>query len=155
MAALLERLIVATAISYRAALLEITLLSDSPRISYGRGAARSMNPDNAAHNVRSVSDSSTPQGFAPAHPEAPSRGKAARQPRLGVAHLLIWTAGSAAILAVQRATGMWEQAEGAFFWFMVAMAVPQCLIYGALLGSTAVGISRRVRGAIFPVHPGQ
>lgn len=85
----------------------------------------------------------------------PREATVAAQPRLGVAHLLVWMTGSAAILAIQRAQGQWDGYPQAQRWFYLALAVPQSMVWGAVVGSLAVGIVRRLQGRIFPVHPGQ
>lgn len=78
------------------------------------------------------------------------------EPRLGIAHFLIWTAGSAVILAVQRAFGSWSELPREYQAFYLALSLPQAMVYGAVLGSLAVGVTRLGRGRLpFPIHPGQ
>jgi len=77
------------------------------------------------------------------------------QPRLGIVHLLVWMTGSAAILAAQRALGEWENHPLPHRAFYLTMAFAQSMVSGALVGSLAVGVGRRLQRRRFPVHPGQ
>jgi hypothetical protein len=77
------------------------------------------------------------------------------QPRLGIAHLMVWMAGSAAILATQRALGGWDEQPENYRTLHLAMTFPQSMVSGALVGSLAVGLTRLARGGPPLIHPGQ
>jgi hypothetical protein len=68
---------------------------------------------------------------------------------------MIWMAGVAVFLAVQRLLAEWGGQGGEVSTSMHLIELPYALFYGMLLGSFAVGAARLTRGAPFPVHPGQ
>lgn len=75
------------------------------------------------------------------------------QPRLGVAHLLMWTLGSALMFSVHPLTGATSgqpitAGRGVVYLFYG-------LVYGAALAGLALPLVRRWRGGVpFPVQPG-
>jgi hypothetical protein len=76
------------------------------------------------------------------------------QPRLGIAHLLIWMTGAAVCLAVQRVISGESGVEGEFSVFVLLIELPYALLHGMLLGCLAIGATRLARGVPILVHPG-
>lgn len=77
------------------------------------------------------------------------------QPRLGIIHIMLWTAGSAMILAMYRAMvdfdDMPEQARAQ--WYV--MQIGYSIAYGAALAGAILFAYRRLtKGTPFPVLPG-
>lgn len=77
------------------------------------------------------------------------------QPRLGIIHIMLWTLGSAMILAMYRAlvdlAGMPEQARAQWYVLQIGYSIA----YGAALAGVILFAYRRLtKGAPFPVMPG-
>ncbi len=88
-------------------------------------------------------------------PEGESPFGPSPQPRLGIIHIMLWTAGSAMILAMYRAlidlANMPDQAR--VQWYV--MQIGYSIVYGAALaGVILFGYRRLTKGAPFPVLPG-
>ena len=88
-------------------------------------------------------------------PEGESPFGPASQPRLGISHIMLWTLGSAMILAMYRALAdladMPEQARAQ--WYV--MRIGYSIAYGAALAGVILFAYRRLtKGAPFPVMPG-
>lgn len=85
--------------------------------------------------------------------EAPAAAEAPRQ-RLGVAHLLLWTAGSAVALAFLRGT-FDEGLSGQIQVLQKAMVFVQAPLYGAALACLPLVFWRTATGRrLFPTLPG-
>lgn len=79
------------------------------------------------------------------------------QPPLRIAHLMLWTAGSAVILAMYR--GAYDsidyQVPNAMRTIFNVHRILSSIIYGAAIASVAVFVHRRLtKGPRFPVQPG-
>jgi hypothetical protein len=76
--------------------------------------------------------------------------------RLSIAHLMLWTLGSAIILAGFRAfANQPQQDQGRLGTILSVFYLAYCLPLGAQVGSVAIWALQRVRGPqIFPTQPG-
>ncbi len=77
------------------------------------------------------------------------------QPRLSIGHVMLWTLGSAIILAAYRAlVDTWEMPTHEHA-FLLVMQVSSSVMYGAALSSVILFLHRRLTdGPVFPVQPG-
>ena len=97
----------------------------------------------------------SPDHGLPAKPEGESPFAPSPQPRLGIIHIMLWTLGSAIILAMYRAladlSNMPEQARVQWYVLQVGYST----VYGAALAGVILFAYRRLtKGAAFPVLPG-
>ena len=77
------------------------------------------------------------------------------QPRLGLIHFLIWTAGSAAILACQQAFVDLSEFPPSHRTFWLVANIIYSMIYGASVGSLVICAWRQLPGSVpFPTQPG-
>ena len=76
------------------------------------------------------------------------------QPRLGIIHIMLWTAGVAIALSAYLATREIYQYNRDEYPFMQVLQVGHSLVSGAGLACLAVFLGRKWRGIPFPVHPG-
>ncbi len=77
-------------------------------------------------------------------------------PRIGILHLLVWTACVALYLAILRF--LWQRAGAVLpdlglCW--AALTVLDSVCWGTALGGLVLWIARRWRGLAFPQHPGE
>jgi hypothetical protein len=95
-----------------------------------------------------------PDPFSP-HPADPSTGP--DEPRLGILHLLAWTACVAVYLGVQRIAGQrLDDPTGPFGGtYNAVIATLGSIACGAALGGLILWGTRRWRGLAFPKHPGE
>lgn len=90
----------------------------------------------------------------PETPDAPvSAGASADGARLGIAHLLAWTACTAVYLGLTRSLHLGPAVPGSGaatpLWALQGMGA------GAALGGLLLLVARKLRGVPFPVHPGE
>ena len=108
------------------------------------------------HSAAGPPDSDPSSGLgSPTKPEGESPFGPSLQPRLGIIHIMLWTLGSAMILAVYRAlvdfANMPEQARVQWYVLQIGYST----VYGAALASVFLFAYRRLaKGAAFPVLPG-
>jgi len=76
------------------------------------------------------------------------------QPRLGIIHIMLWTAGSAVILAVYRALAAWDELPGQQQVFLQVRQILFSMSYGAAVGGLGVFLVRKLRGVPYPLYPG-
>jgi hypothetical protein len=74
------------------------------------------------------------------------------EPRLGILHLLVWTACVAVYCGLAQSLGLNERNPDAFD---MTLSVLRSLGVGAALGGVLLWAARRRRGLAFPVHPGE
>jgi hypothetical protein len=91
---------------------------------------------------------------APASPDDASADVSS--PRLGLIHLLTWTACVAANLGLRRyLTGLAGGPDVAEEAYLAGVTVLHSVCWGAVLGGVLMWIARRLRGLPFPQHPGE
>ena len=91
----------------------------------------------------------------PMKPDGESPFGPSPQPRLGIIHIMLWTLGSAMILAIYRALAEFGSmpVEARAMWYV--MQTGYSVVYGAALASVILfGYRRVTKGAPFPVLPG-
>ncbi len=86
----------------------------------------------------------------------PSDAAIVEQPRLGIIHLMLWTAGTAIVLTIDRIAQDLVPEESSPLdsirpWMSAAWAV----VIGPAIATWAVLIRRRLRGIRFPTQPGE
>lgn len=78
-------------------------------------------------------------------------------PRIGVVHLVVWTAGVAVYLSLERARGQMFGPSPPFSGTLleIGSSILESLAYGAALAGLLLWAARRWRGLPFPKHPGE
>jgi len=92
-------------------------------------------------------------------PHAPMRAELPQlpeQPRLGIIHIMLWTAGCAVLLGAQQALMDWEEPDWSMERriFVQGLWVVYAIVYGTGIGGLGIFVARRIRGIPYPIHPG-
>ncbi len=76
----------------------------------------------------------------------------ATKPRLSILHLMVWTATSAAMMAVMRLPRETASQVPAFF---IVIRIAYAMYGGVVIGGVIMWLARRYRGVPFPTEPGE
>lgn len=78
-------------------------------------------------------------------------------PPIGIVHLVVWTAGVAVYLSLERARGQMFGPSAPFggTFLEIGSGILESLAYGAALAGLLLWTARRWRGLPFPRHPGE
>lgn len=102
---------------------------------------------------------SDPIGTPPAEPSPPGSpfARQPEQPRLGIIHLMVWTACTAGCLSIYRVLHLlvFPDKAGELDLSETSQMVSSGIGIGAAWGGLLLFVRRRYRGLPFPVHPGE
>lgn len=95
-------------------------------------------------------------------PAMPPPTDAGTEPRLGIIHIMIWTACIALAFAITRSLGVWQQigeqwdaSETLLQIGSAAFVCGHCVFFATALGGVLLWVARRRRRFAFPRHPGE